>query len=183
MAGSRFTRRSWAYPKTLAIVLGVLQNTYSSPKDGYKIFPLSVADVDNLGKHLEKQKGQNDPRNRCILDILDRISTLEGLYWDDSIEQVARLVQFVELGEGTGQRTKRSTPRRRGRHRDKGALECLHGQHRRARRAQGVDGDASPRDGDGGLEPHHRVQGLPELRLLQRRKETQRVAGIVGPGQ
>lgn len=78
------------YPKTLAIVLGVLQNTYSSPKDGYKIFPLSVADVDNLGKHLEKQKGQNDPRNRCILDILDRISSLEGLYWDDSIENVAR---------------------------------------------------------------------------------------------
>jgi len=78
------------YPKTLAIVLGVLQNTYSSPKDGYKIYPLTVADVDNLGKHLEKQKGQNDPRNRCILDILDRIAALEGLYWDDSIEQVAR---------------------------------------------------------------------------------------------
>jgi hypothetical protein len=78
------------YPKTLAIVLGVLQNTYSSPKDGYKIYPLTVADVDNLGKHLEKHKGQNDPRNRCILDILDRIGALEGLYWDDSIEQVSR---------------------------------------------------------------------------------------------
>ena len=78
------------YPKTLAIVLGVLQNTYSSPKDGYKIYPLTVADVDNLGKHLEKNKGQNDPRNRCILDILDRIGSLEGLYWDESIEQVAR---------------------------------------------------------------------------------------------
>jgi len=78
------------YPKTLAIVLGVLQNTYSSPKDGYKIYPLTVADVDNLGKHLEKNKGQNDPRNRCILDILDRIGELEGLYWDESIEQVAR---------------------------------------------------------------------------------------------
>jgi hypothetical protein len=78
------------YPKTLAIVLGVLQNTYSSPKDGYKIYPLAVADVDNLGKHLEKKKGQNDARNRCILDILDRIGQLEGLYWDESIEQVAR---------------------------------------------------------------------------------------------
>lgn len=78
------------YPKTLAIVLGVLQNTYSSPKDGYKIYPLTVADVDNLGKHLEKPKGQNDPRNRCILDILDRIGSLEGLYWDESIEHVAR---------------------------------------------------------------------------------------------
>ena len=83
-------RPAGIYPKTLAIVLGVLQNTYSSPKDGYKIYPLAVADVDNLGKHLEKNKGQNDPRNRCILDILDRIGQLEGLYWDESIEQVAR---------------------------------------------------------------------------------------------
>jgi len=83
------------YPKTLAIVLGVLQNTYSSPKDGYKIYPLTVADVDNLGKHLEKAKGQNDPRNRCILDILDRIGSLEGLYWDNSIEQVARQALHV----------------------------------------------------------------------------------------
>ena len=78
------------YPKTLAIALGVLQITYSSPRDGYKIFPLSIADVDNLGKHLQKDKGQNEPRNRCILDILDRIGSLEGLRWDDSIEQVAR---------------------------------------------------------------------------------------------
>ena len=67
------------YPKTLAVVLGVLQNSYSSPKDGYKIYPLSVNDVDNLGKHLEKEKGQNDPRNRCILDILEKIGALEGL--------------------------------------------------------------------------------------------------------
>jgi len=83
-------RAGGIYPKTLAIVLGVLQNTYSSPRDGYKIYPLSVADVDNLGKHLEKEKGQNDPRNRCILDILDRIGVLEGLRWDESMEQVAR---------------------------------------------------------------------------------------------
>lgn len=78
------------YPKTLAIALGVLQITYSSPRDGYKIYPLRIADVDNLGKHLQKDGGQNEPRNRCILDILDRIGSLEGLRWDDSIEQVAR---------------------------------------------------------------------------------------------
>ncbi len=78
------------YPKTLAIVLGVLQSAYSSPRDGYKIYHLSVADVDNLGKHLEKDKGQKDERNRCILDILDRIGSLEGLRWDSSMEQVAR---------------------------------------------------------------------------------------------
>ncbi len=78
------------YPKTLAIVLGVLQNAFSSPKDGYKIYSLSIADIDNLGKHLEKEKGQNDPRNRCILDILDRIGSLEGVRLDENMEQVAR---------------------------------------------------------------------------------------------
>jgi hypothetical protein len=78
------------YPKTLAIVLGVLQSAYSSPRDGYKIFKLGIADIDNLGKHLEKDKGQKDARNRCILDILDRIGSLEGLRWDDTMEQGAR---------------------------------------------------------------------------------------------
>jgi hypothetical protein len=78
------------YPKTLAIVLGVLQNAYSSPKDGYKIYPLGIADVHNLGKHLEQEKGQEDPQNRCILEILEKIGSLEGLRWDDSLEAVAR---------------------------------------------------------------------------------------------
>ena len=83
------------YAKTRAIVLGVLQNAYSSPKDGYKIFPLGISDVHNLGKHLEQEKGQNDPQNRCILDILEKISALEGLMWDDSMEEVSRQAMKV----------------------------------------------------------------------------------------
>lgn len=83
-------RAGGIYPKTRAIVLGVLQNAYSSPKDGYKIYSLTIADVDNLGKHLEQEKGQDDPQNRCILDILEKIGQLEGLQWDDSMEGVAR---------------------------------------------------------------------------------------------
>jgi len=83
-------RAGGIYPKTRAIVLGVLQNAYSSPKDGYKIYPLSIADVDNLGKHLEQEKGQDDPQNRCILDILEKIGLLEGLQWDELMEGVAR---------------------------------------------------------------------------------------------
>ena len=78
------------YPKTLAIALGVLQNAYSSPRDGYRIHPLTIADVDNLGKHLEKENGQNEPRNRCILDILEKIGSLEGLLLDNKVEEVAR---------------------------------------------------------------------------------------------
>jgi len=78
------------YPKTLAIVLGVLQNAYSSPRDGYKIYPLSISDVDNLGKHLEQDKGQANPSNRVLLDILEKLGNLEGLRADDNMEQVAR---------------------------------------------------------------------------------------------
>lgn len=83
-------RAGGIYPKTRAIVLGMLQNAYSSPKDGYKIYPLAIADVNNLGKHLEQEKEQNDPQNRCILDILEKIGSLEGLQWDESMEEVAR---------------------------------------------------------------------------------------------
>ena len=84
------------YPKTLAIVLGVLQNAYSSPRDGYKIYPLTISDIDNLGKHLEQETDQDEPRNRCILDILEKIGSIEGLRLDDNMEQVAR--QAIKIG-------------------------------------------------------------------------------------
>ncbi len=78
------------YPKTLAIILGVLQASYSSPKDGYRIYNTSINDVNNLGKHLNKELGQDDPNNRCILDILDRLGSLAGTTENSSIEQMAR---------------------------------------------------------------------------------------------
>jgi len=78
------------YPKTLSIVLGVLQTAYSSPKDGYKIYNVSINDVNNLGKHLNKELGQEDGNNRCILDILDRVGSLEGWAANPEVEQVAR---------------------------------------------------------------------------------------------
>jgi len=72
-------RAGGIYPKTLAIVLGILQIAFSSPKDGYKIYEIGIADVDNLGKHLNREKGANDPQNRCILDILEKVGNLMGL--------------------------------------------------------------------------------------------------------
>ncbi len=76
------------YSKNLSVILGVLQSVYSSPRDGYRIYPLNIADVNALGKHLEKAKGQDDPQNRVILEILDQISRLEGLGNTDA-EEVA----------------------------------------------------------------------------------------------
>jgi hypothetical protein len=78
------------YPKTLSIILGVLQAAFSSPKDGYKIYAVSISDVNNLGKHLNKELGQEDGNNRCILDILDRLGSLAGTSQNPEMEQMAR---------------------------------------------------------------------------------------------
>lgn len=83
------------YPKTLAIVLGVLQSAYSSPKDGYKIYNVSINDVNNLAKHLNKETGQDDPNNRCMLDILDKLGSLEGTGDNPSIEQMSRQANSI----------------------------------------------------------------------------------------
>jgi hypothetical protein len=82
-------RKGEIYPKTLGIILGVFQATYNSPLDGYKIYPPSVADVNALGKHLNEEKGQDDLLNRSILDILDKLSSLEGQNVDEDMEDLA----------------------------------------------------------------------------------------------
>ncbi|MCF7928089.1 MAG: hypothetical protein K9L68_03875 [Spirochaetales bacterium] len=83
------------YPKTLAIILGVLQAAFSSPKDGYRIYNVSINDANNLGKHLNKELGQDDPNNRVILDILDRLGSLAGTTDNTSIEQMARQANSI----------------------------------------------------------------------------------------
>lgn len=76
------------YHKNLSVILGVLQSVYSSPKEGYRIYPLTIANLNAMGKHLDKEKSQDDPLNRIILEILDKISELEGSTNSD-MEEVA----------------------------------------------------------------------------------------------
>jgi hypothetical protein len=66
------------YHKNLSVILGVLQSVYSSPRDGYSIYPLTIANLNALGKHLDKEAGQDDPLNRVILEILDKLGDLES---------------------------------------------------------------------------------------------------------
>ncbi len=70
--------RGGIYPKNLSVILGVLQDNFTSAEDGFRIFSLDVADVNSMGKHLDKSKSQDNPINRAILDILDSISSLKG---------------------------------------------------------------------------------------------------------
>ncbi len=64
------------YPKALVIIYGLLTACYEMPEEGYRIYPLTVSDVNNLGKHLDKTKDQMDMLNRVVLSVLDRIATL-----------------------------------------------------------------------------------------------------------
>ncbi|MEJ2663292.1 MAG: hypothetical protein P8107_04475 [Spirochaetia bacterium] len=77
------------YSKTLGIILGVFQAAFSNPLDGYKIYPPTISDVNSLGKHLIEEKGQDDLLNRSILDILDKISALEGQGINEEMEDLA----------------------------------------------------------------------------------------------
>lgn len=77
------------YSKTLGIILGVFQATYNNPLDGYNIYSPTIADVNSLGKHLIEEKGQDDLLNRSILDILDKLSELEGQNKDEEMEDLA----------------------------------------------------------------------------------------------
>lgn len=64
------------YPKALVVIYGLLTVCYEQPEEGYRIYPLTVSDVNNLGKHLDKSKDQMDSLNRVVLSVLDRIATL-----------------------------------------------------------------------------------------------------------
>jgi hypothetical protein len=64
------------YPKALVIIYGLLTICYDMPVEGYRIYPLTVSDVNNLGKHLDKSKDQMDPLNRVVLSVLDKIASL-----------------------------------------------------------------------------------------------------------
>ncbi len=83
-------------PATLAVALGVLRRAYSEPRAGFAIYPVRVADVNNLGKHLDETKGQSHPQNRFLLDVLDSIGALQGLHLDDSVDKVARQAMKIQ---------------------------------------------------------------------------------------
>lgn len=64
------------YPKSLQIIFGILKQTFENPQDGYRMYKVSIPEVNNLGKHLDKSKDQRDPVNRIILYILDKVASL-----------------------------------------------------------------------------------------------------------
>lgn len=68
--------RGGIYPKSLQVFLGMLQVTYKNQLEGYRVYPLTITDVNNLGKHLNEESDQRDPLNMIILTILDKVASL-----------------------------------------------------------------------------------------------------------
>ena len=69
-------KRGGIYTKSLIVYLGLLTSTYTNPLEGYRIYPVTLTDVNNLGKHLDEEKDQMYDLNKKILMILDKIASL-----------------------------------------------------------------------------------------------------------
>ncbi|HOX32420.1 MAG TPA: hypothetical protein PLB91_08815 [Spirochaetales bacterium] len=68
------------YPKALVALLGIVENAYFDPDDGYKVRKLSIMDINALGKFLLKGEPQEHPQNRLVLEILDRMTHLNEYF-------------------------------------------------------------------------------------------------------
>lgn len=64
------------YSKTLLSLLGIIECSYHNPDDGYKIYRLSINDLNNIGKFLNEKKDQFQLENSLILEVLDRITKI-----------------------------------------------------------------------------------------------------------
>jgi hypothetical protein len=62
------------YEKTLALIFGILYRCYHSSREGFSLYPLTIENLNALGKFLDKAKGEKDHINRFILDILSDIA-------------------------------------------------------------------------------------------------------------
>jgi len=75
------------YVPALETVLGIIQNAYFDPDDGFRVRRLSVMDINALGKFLIKNEPQEHPLNKLILEILDRIAQV-GKYYGEQDKNV-----------------------------------------------------------------------------------------------
>jgi hypothetical protein len=65
------------YEKSLRVFLGFLYKVYASAQEGYELYPVTIAEVNSLGKFLDEDQDQDWPLNRAILDVLACIADLD----------------------------------------------------------------------------------------------------------
>ncbi len=79
------------YEKVLLAVLGTVEYTYHKPDTGYDIYPIEVADLQNIGKFLDEDKDQLDATNSLILEIFDRMTKLGQMDYTPHKAGISRL--------------------------------------------------------------------------------------------
>ncbi|HUJ76482.1 MAG TPA: hypothetical protein VL359_16595, partial [bacterium] len=65
------------YEPSLRVFLGFLYKVYRSAQEGYALYPVTIEEVNSLGKFLDESQDQDWPLNRGILDVLACIADLE----------------------------------------------------------------------------------------------------------
>lgn len=65
------------YEMSLRVFLGFLYKVYASAAEGYQLYPVTIAEVNSLGKFLDESQDQDWPLNRGILDVLGAIADLD----------------------------------------------------------------------------------------------------------
>jgi len=75
------------YEKSLRVFLGFLFKVYRSAEEGYSLYPVSIAEVNSLGKFLDESEDQDWPLNRGILDVLGAIAELDKPHEPDVLKR------------------------------------------------------------------------------------------------
>lgn len=68
--------RDVVYEKILETLLIILNQNYRNAASGFTIYPISMNELNYIGKYLDKGKPQTNKINRIILDILGDIGEL-----------------------------------------------------------------------------------------------------------
>ena len=64
------------YVKILLIIFEILRISFEDPDMGFRLYPLSTNNINQIGKYLDESQAYDSPVNTKILHILDRISSV-----------------------------------------------------------------------------------------------------------
>jgi hypothetical protein len=84
-------KKNEIYPLVLRVFFGLLMKVFRSPQEGWALYPPTVADINALGRILDKDADQDEPINRDVLDILAEIADLDRPHETDENKKTVSL--------------------------------------------------------------------------------------------
>jgi len=79
------------YDKTLELVFGIIYRNYHRAKEGYKLYPITIENLNSFGKFLDKSKKPTDGINKFILNILADIAEYTSMFGEKSDEEINKI--------------------------------------------------------------------------------------------